>query len=209
MHNRRISWPRGKVLGGSSSINGLIYIRGQRQDFDLWRQLGNAGWSYDDVLPYFRKAEDQERGADEFHGTGGPLGVSDLKTDHPLHDAFIAGAQEAGYPYNPDFNGAEQEGVGPLQLTVKGRRRSSTAVGYLNPVKSRPNLTIEVRALTHRVLLEGKRAVGIEYSQNGALRQAKAQQGGAAVRRRHQLAADPAAVRASGPASCCSRWASR
>lgn len=174
MHNRRISWPRGKVLGGSSAINGLIYIRGQRQDFDLWRQLGNTGWSYDDVLPYFRKAEDQEHGANEFHGAGGPLGVSDLKTDHPLHDAFIAGAQEAGYPYNRDFNGAEQEGVGPLQLTVKGRRRSSTAVGYLNPVKSRPNLTIEVRALTHRVLMDGKRAVGVEYSQSGTKHQAKA-----------------------------------
>jgi choline dehydrogenase len=174
LHNRRISWPRGKVLGGSSSINGLIYIRGQRQDFDLWRQLGNAGWSYDDVLPYFRRAEDQEDGADDFHGTGGPLGVSSLKTDHPLHDAFIAGAQEAGYPFNPDFNGAEQEGVGPLQLTVKGRRRCSAAVGYLNPIKSRPNLTIEVRALTHKVLLEGKRAVGIEYSQNGSLHRATA-----------------------------------
>ncbi len=174
LHNRRISWPRGKVLGGSSSINGLIYIRGQSQDFDLWRQLGNAGWSYDDVLPYFRKAEDQEHGANAFHGAGGPLGVSDLKTDHPLHDAFIAGAQQAGYPYNPDFNGAKQEGVGPLQLTVKGRRRSSAAVGYLNPVKSRANLRIEVRALTHRVLLEGKRAVGVEYSQNGTLHQAKA-----------------------------------
>ena len=174
LHNRRISWPRGKVLGGSSSINGLIYIRGQSQDFDLWRQLGNAGWSYDDVLPYFRKAEDQENGADAFHGQGGPLGVSSLRTDHPLHDAFIAGAKEAGYPYNPDFNGAAQEGVGPLQLTVKGRRRSSAAMGYLNPVRSRSNLTIEIRALTHRVLLEGKRAVGIEYSQNGALHRAKA-----------------------------------
>jgi choline dehydrogenase len=173
MNNRRISWPRGKVLGGSSSINGLIYIRGQPQDFDLWRQLGNAGWSYDDVLPYFRKAEDQERGADDYHGSGGPLGVSDLKTDHKLHDALIAGAQEAGYKYNPDFNGAQQEGVGPLQLTVKGRRRSSTAVAYLKPAKSRPNLTIEVHALTHRVLLEGTRAIGIEYSQNGALHQAK------------------------------------
>ena len=172
LHNRRISWPRGKVLGGSSSINGLIYIRGQSQDFDLWRQLGNAGWSYDDVLPYFRKAEDQENGADAFHGQGGPLGVSSLRTDHPLHDAFIAGAKEAGYPYNPDFNGAAQEGVGPLQLTVKGRRRSSAAMGYLNPVRSRSNLTIEIRALTHRVLLEGKRAVG--YSQNGALHRAKA-----------------------------------
>jgi choline dehydrogenase len=174
LHNRRISWPRGKVLGGSSSINGLIYIRGQRQDFDLWRQLGNAGWSYDDVLPYFRKAEDQEKGSDDYHGAGGPLGVSDLQTDHPLHDAFIAGAQEAGYRYNADFNGAEQEGVGPLQLTVKGRRRCSTAVGYLNPVKSRRNLTIEVHALTRKVLLQGKRAVGIEYSQNGTAHRAKA-----------------------------------
>jgi len=174
MNNRRIAWPRGKVLGGSSSINGLIYIRGQRQDFDLWRQLGNAGWSYDDVLPYFRKAEHQERGADEYHGDSGPLGVSNLKTDHPLHDAFIAAAQEVGYPYNADFNGAVQEGVGPLQLTVQGRRRSSTAVAYLKPVRSRANLTVEIQALTHRVLLEGKRAVGIEYSQAGAVRQAKA-----------------------------------
>jgi len=174
LHNRRISWPRGKVLGGSSSINGLIYIRGQKQDFDLWRQLGNTGWSYDDVLPYFRRAEDQERGADDYHGAGGPLGVSDLKTDHPLHDAFIAGAQEAGYAYNADFNGAEQEGVGPLQLTVKGRRRCSSAVGYLNPVKSRRNLTIEIHALTRKLLLDGKRVVGIEYSRNGTLRQAKA-----------------------------------
>ena len=174
MNNRRISWPRGKVLGGSSSINGLIYIRGQSQDFDLWRQLGNAGWSYDDVLPYFRKAEDQERGADEFHGAGGLLGVSDLKTEHPLHDAFLAAAQEAGYPYNADFNGAQQEGVGPLQLTVKGRRRSSAAVAYLRPARSRPNLTIEIRALTHRVLMEGSQVTGVEFSQNGALHQVKA-----------------------------------
>ena len=173
-NNRRIPWPRGKVLGGSSSINGLIYIRGQKQDFDLWRQLGNAGWSYDDVLPYFRKAEDQERGADEFHGKGGPLAVSDLRTDHPLHDAFIAGAQEAGYPYNRDFNGAEQEGVGPLQLTVRSRRRCSAAAGYLKPAMERPNLRVEIRALTHRVLMEGKRAVGVEYSQNGVMHQARA-----------------------------------
>ena len=174
MHNRRISWPRGKTLGGSSSINGLIYIRGQSQDFDLWRQLGNAGWSYDDVLPYFRKAEDQEDGANPFHGTGGPLGVSSLRTPHPLHDAFIQAAQEAGYPYNSDFNGVVQEGVGPLQLTVKGRRRCSTAVGYLNPAKHRPNLKIEVRALTHTVLMEGKRAVGVRYQQNGVMHDAKA-----------------------------------
>ena len=130
---RRMLWPRGKVLGGSSSINGLIYIRGQRQDFDLWRQLGNTGWSYEDVLPYFRRAEHQERGADEHHGAGGPLSVSDLRARHELHDAFIAGAQEAGHKFNPDFNGAEQDGVGPLQVTVRNMRRCSAAVAYLRP----------------------------------------------------------------------------
>jgi choline dehydrogenase len=174
MNNRRIPWPRGKTLGGSSSINGLIYIRGQRQDFDLWRQLGNAGWSFDDVLPYFRKSEDQERGADDYHGVGGPLGVSDLRTENPLHDAFVAGAQSLGYKFNRDFNGPDQEGVGPLQLTVKGHFRCSAARGYLKPAMKRPNLTVEIRALTRKVLLDGKRAVGIEYSQNGTIRQAKA-----------------------------------
>ena len=173
-NNRRVPLPRGKVLGGSSSINGLIYIRGQKQDFDLWRQLGNAGWSYDDVLPYFRRSEDQEHGENEFHGKGGPLAVSDLRTDHPLHDAFVEGAKQAGYPYNPDFNGGEQEGVGPLQLTVRNRRRCSTAAGYLKPVLNRPNLKVEVRALAHRVLTEGKRAVGVEFSQDGAIRQVRA-----------------------------------
>jgi choline dehydrogenase len=173
-NNRRIPLPRGKVLGGSSSINGLIYIRGQKQDFDLWRQLGNTGWSYDDVLPYFRKSEDQEHGQNEFHGKGGPLAVSDLRTDHPLHDAFVEAAKQAGYPYNPDFNGAEQEGVGPLQLTVRNRRRCSTAAGYLKPVLHRSNLKVEIRALAHRVLTEGKRAVGVEFSQDGAIRQARA-----------------------------------
>src|SRR5271165_1529874 len=102
---RRMLWPRGKVLGGSSSINGLIYIRGQKEDFDLWRQLGCTGWSFDDVLPYFRKSEDQQRGANEYHGTGGPLAVSDLRSKHELNDAFVAGAQELGFPYNADFNG--------------------------------------------------------------------------------------------------------
>ncbi|BBK44659.1 choline dehydrogenase [Allostella vacuolata] len=174
MMGRRIPWPRGKVLGGSSSINGLIYIRGQKEDFDLWRQMGNAGWSYDDVLPYFRKSECQERGADAHHGGDGPLAVSDLRTPHELHDAFIAAAQEAGYPFNPDFNGASQEGVGPLQVTVRGRRRCSAAVGYLRPAMRRPNLKVEIRALTHRVLTEGRRAVGVEYGQNGVVRRARA-----------------------------------
>src|SRR6184192_4617472 len=112
LDNRRIIQPRGKVLGGSSSINGLLYIRGQAEDFDHWRQLGNAGWSFDDVLPYFRKAEDNERGADDFHGAGGPLGVSDVRDEHPLAKAFVEAAVEAGYPRNDDFNGAGQEGAG-------------------------------------------------------------------------------------------------
>ncbi len=167
---RRLVWPRGKVLGGSSSINGLIYIRGQRQDFDLWRQLGNTGWSYDDVLPYFRRAEHQERGADQHHGAGGPLAVSDLRARHELHDAFIAAAVEAGYPRNDDFNGAEQDGVGPLQLTVRNMRRCSAAVAYLRPALKRPNLSVEIRALAHRVLFDGKRASGLEFAQDGAVR---------------------------------------
>ncbi len=171
---RSVPWPRGRVLGGSSSINGLIYIRGQKQDFDLWRQMGNTGWSYDDVLPYFRKAEDQERGADEYHGQGGPLAVSDLRAPHELHDGFIEAAQEIGIPFNGDFNGADQEGVGPLQVTVRGMRRCSAAVGYLRPVMKRPNLTVELRALAHRVLLEGGRAVGVEFAQNGDTRRAHA-----------------------------------
>ena len=171
---RRMVWPRGKVLGGSSSINGLIYIRGQKHDFDLWRQLGNTGWSYDDVLPYFRRAENQERGADEHHGSGGPLHVSDLRAQHELHDGFIAGAQEAGHRLNPDFNGAEQDGVGPLQVTVRNMRRCSAAVAYLRPAMQRPNLRVEIRALAHRVLFEGKRAIGLEYSQRGMVHKIRA-----------------------------------
>jgi choline dehydrogenase len=171
---RRMLWPRGKVLGGSSSINGLIYIRGQKQDFDLWRQLGNTGWSYEDVLPYFRRAERQERGADEHHGADGPLCVSDLRARHELHDAFIAGAQEAGHRLNRDFNGPEQDGVGPLQVTVRNMRRCSAAVAYLRPAMKRPNLRVEIRALAHRVLFDGKRATGLEYSQDGVVHRVRA-----------------------------------
>ena len=176
LDGRRISWPRGKVLGGSSSINGLIYIRGQRQDFDYWRQLGNVGWSYDDVLPYFRRAENQERGADDYHGQGGPLDISDLRARHELHDAFIGACQDAGFRANPDFNGAEQEGAGNYQLTVRKMRRCSTAIAYLRPAMKRPNLKVEIRAFAHRVLFDGKRAIGLEYAQTGA-------KGGGAVRR--------------------------
>jgi choline dehydrogenase len=174
LYGRRLPWPRGKVLGGSSSINGLIYIRGQKQDFDLWRQLGNIGWSYDDVLPYFRRAENQERGADEHHGAGGPLDVTDLRAHHELHDAFMAAAEEAGYRRNDDFNGAEQDGVGPLQLTVRNKRRCSAAVAYLRPALKRPNLRVEIRALAHRVLFESRHATGLEYSQDGMMQRARA-----------------------------------
>jgi choline dehydrogenase len=163
LNGRRIAQPRGKVLGGSSSINGLVYIRGQREDFDLWRQMGAVGWAYDDVLPYFRKAEHQMRGADEFHGYCGPLAVSDQTEPHPLCDAFIAAAVEAGHPRNPDFNGAVQEGAGYFQTTSRRGLRVSSAVAYLNPAKRRANLCIAIRAHATRVLVEQGRAVGVEW----------------------------------------------
>jgi choline dehydrogenase len=155
------------VLGGSSSINGLIYIRGQAEDFDHWRQLGNAGWSFDDVLPYFRKAENNERGADALHGAGGPLAVSNARDRHPLADTFIEAAQQCGYPRNEDFNGPSQEGAGYYQTTTRNGRRCSTAVGYLKPARGRANLAVISHALAARILLEGRRAVGVEYLAGG------------------------------------------
>ncbi len=168
LNNRRTIQPRGKVLGGSSSINGLLYIRGQHEDFDHWRQLGNTGWSFEDVLPYFRRAENQERGADEFHGTGGPLCVSDVSEPHPLCEAFIEAAQQAGFPRNDDFNGAAQEGAGYFQLTCRNGRRWSTAAGYLRQARGRANLAVVPNALTTRILFDGRRATGVEYRQGGA-----------------------------------------
>ena len=165
LDNRKLIQPRGKVLGGSSSINGLLYIRGQPEDFDHWRQLGNAGWSFEDVLPYFRRAEDQERGADALHGTGGPLAVSNVSEPHPLCEAFIEAARQAGYPRNDDFNGPSQEGVGYFQLTARNGRRCSTAVGYLREARRRPNLAIATNALATRILFSGRRATGVEYRQ--------------------------------------------
>ncbi|MSO99478.1 MAG: choline dehydrogenase [Acetobacteraceae bacterium] len=165
--NRSIYWPRGKVLGGSSSINGMVYIRGQHEDFDHWRQLGNQGWSSGDVLPYFKRSVHQTRGADEWHGTDGPLAISDATYSHPICDAFIDAAAELGFPRNPDFNGEKQEGVGYQQTTTRNGRRCSTAVGYLHPAMKRPNLRVITRALTERVLFEGKRAVGVAFRENG------------------------------------------
>ena len=167
-------WPRGKVLGGSSSINGLLYIRGQHADYDGWRQLGCEGWGWDDVRPYFLRAEHQERGAGEHHGVGGPLNVSDVTTGHVVSDAVVEACVEAGIPRNPDVNGADQEGVCYYQLTVKNGQRGSAAVAYLHPVMSRANLRIETHALATRVIFEGKRAVGVEYMQNGERKVARA-----------------------------------
>ena len=168
MNNRTLIQPRGKVLGGSSSINGLLYIRGQAADFDHWRQLGNAGWSFEDVLPYFRRAEDQERGPDALHGTGGPLAVSNVSEPHPLCEAFIESAQQAGFPRNDDFNGPSQEGAGYFQLTARNGRRCSTAVGYLRAAKRRPNLKVVTDALASRIQFSGRRATGVEYRQGDA-----------------------------------------
>ena len=163
LNGRRLSWPRGKVLGGSSSLNGLLYVRGQPEDYDRWQQMGNAGWGWDRVLPYFRRAEDQERGEDEFHGTGGPLSVTDARLSRPICDAWVAAAQGAGYPFNADYNGATQEGVGYFQLTARNGRRCSAAVAYLNPARKRPNLRIVTHAATTRVLFDGRRATGVAW----------------------------------------------
>jgi choline dehydrogenase len=165
LDNRKIIQPRGKVLGGSSSINGLLYIRGQAEDFDHWRQLGNAGWSFEDVLPYFRRAEDQERGEDALHGVGGPLAVSNVSEPHPLCEAFLAATEQAGFPRNDDFNGPTQEGAGYFQLTARNGRRCSTAVGYLRQARRRANLTVVSNALASRILFSGARAIGVEYRQ--------------------------------------------
>ena len=168
LDGRTIPWPRGRVLGGSSAINGLLYVRGQSQDFDVWRQLGNVGWSFADVLPYFKRAEDQERGADDYHGTGGPLGVSDVRLgENQICEAFIAACEGAGIPRNRDFNGARQEGAGYFQLTNRNGRRCSAAVAYLRPARSRPNLRIITGALVHGLELDGRRATGVRYERGG------------------------------------------
>lgn len=163
LNGRSIEWPRGKVLGGSSSLNGLLYVRGQAQDYDRWAQMGNAGWSWDEVLPLFKRAENNERGADEYHGDSGPLSVSNMRISRPITDAWVAAAQAAGYPFNPDYNGASQEGVGFFQLTSRRGRRCSAAVAYLNPVKDRKNLKIITHALVEKVDLEGNQVSGVTY----------------------------------------------
>jgi choline dehydrogenase len=164
---RSLYWPRGKMLGGSSSMNAMIYIRGNHKDYDQWRDLGNPGWGFSDVLPYFKKAQNQERGPSEFHGVGGPLNVADQRSPNPLSDVFIEAAQEVGFSRNPDFNGASQEGFGLYQVTQRGGKRCSTAVAYLHPAMSRPNLTVRTGIQVNRILFEGQRARGVSFIENG------------------------------------------
>ncbi len=167
LNGRSLKWPRGKVLGGSSSINGLLYVRGQPEDYDHWRQLGNVGWSWDDVLPYFRKSEDQLRGGDEYHGAGGPLSVEDMRLKRPVCDAWVKAAEAAGYPFNPDYNGKDQEGVGYFQLTARKGLRCSSAKAFLKPARGRGNLEIVTNAHVRRVVMEDGRASGVAIDQGG------------------------------------------
>jgi choline dehydrogenase len=168
--NRRVFVPRGKVLGGSSALNGMVYVRGQHEDYEQWRQSGNRGWGWDDVLPYFRKSEHRETGGDAYHGTGGPLWVTDSKRRHPIAEKFIASGMALGLKRNDDANGADQEGIGYLQYTIRQGKRHSTASAFIDPVKYRPNLTIETDAMVDRILLDGRRATGVEYRVHAEVR---------------------------------------
>jgi choline dehydrogenase len=173
--DRRGYWPRGKVLGGSSAINAMVHIRGQAADFDAWRALGNPGWDWTDVLPYFKKSEHNARGTDAWRASGGPLHVADVSRDlHPLCETYLRAGEELGLPRNPDFNGASQEGVGPYQITTRNGRRMSAARAYLHTAMRRANLRVESEAHVRRILFEGRRATGVEYVQHGAVRTARA-----------------------------------
>jgi choline dehydrogenase len=163
-------WPKGKVLGGSSSINGLLYVRGQSADYDGWAQMGARGWSWDEVLPFFRKSENQQRGADEHHGGGGPLTVSDFPEQLPVSAAIVKAAEQAGVRAKQDLNDGDQEGTSFFQATMKNGLRCSAAVAFLHPAMGRSNLQVELRAMTTRIIFEGKKAVGIEFVQNGEKR---------------------------------------
>lgn len=168
MGGRTDFWPRGKVLGGSSSINGMVYIRGQKEDFDSWAQLGNIGWAYEDLLPYFKKSEDNDLGESHEHGVGGAWKISSIKgRQSPVVDKAIESAISLGYRENPDFNGAEQEGVGLYQFSIRDGRRTNNARAFLEPAMRRRNLAVVTHALTNRILFEGRRAVGVEYRRNG------------------------------------------
>jgi choline dehydrogenase len=174
LDNRSLHWPRGKVLGGSSAINGMVYIRGNARDYDTWRQLGCAGWSYADVLPYFKRSERHLERDDPYHGTEGPLVVTKGRGDHPLYDAFLKAAESEGYARIDDFNGAAQEGFGFHDFTIRRGKRQSTATAFLKPARRRPNLTVIDRAHAMRVVFDGHRATGIEFERYGEAQQVRA-----------------------------------
>ncbi|MBW4692074.1 MAG: GMC family oxidoreductase N-terminal domain-containing protein [Lyngbya sp. HA4199-MV5] len=176
LNNRKMFCPRGKVLGGSSSINFMMYVRGNHHDYDHWQSLGSLGWSYQDVLPYFKKSEHQQRGASKYHAIDGELSVTDIKPSAVVSQRFIDACVARGYDYNPDFNGAEQKGAGPYQLTVKDGKRHSAAAAFLLPIFQRPNLTVITGALVTRLLFEGTRVVGVEYVHEGKIHQARVNQ---------------------------------
>ncbi|MFM7048597.1 MAG: GMC family oxidoreductase, partial [Polynucleobacter sp.] len=175
MNNRPIYWPRGKCLGGSSSINGLIFIRGQKEDYDHWHDLGNDGWSWDEVLPYFKKAEGNDRLGEPLHSQIGPLRASSIKKTHPLVEAFIKSANQLGVPTTDDFNNLQQEGVGYYQLSTHNGLRCSAAKAYLKPIKSRQNLSIITNAQVSKILFKDRQAVGIEYIQRASKHQITSQ----------------------------------
>ena len=167
MNGRRMYWPRGKVLGGSSSINAMCYCRGHRRDYDSWAENGAEGWNYSEVLPFFIKSEDQENGASDFHGAGGPLGVRNLRHTNPLSSTFIEAAQQAGHPRTDDFNGPRQRGFDFYQVTQRDGKRCSTAVAYLRPALDRPNLTVQTHAQAEGIIFDGSRATGVKYRRKG------------------------------------------
>ena len=175
LDHRRNYLPRGRVVGGSSSLNAMIYIRGNRADYDEWATMGFAGWGYEDVLPYFKRAEDNERGASRYHGVGGPLSVSESRSMHPIVEAWVQAAGQAGIPHNDDLNGATQDGAGRYQVTQRNGRRCSAAVAYLHPAVARGNVEIVTDARVYRILFDGKRAVGVEYMRHGRLEQVRAE----------------------------------
>ena len=208
LNGRKIYQPRGKVLGGTSSINGLVYIRGQKEDYDGWAQMGNIGWSFAEVLPLFKRAEDQQNGADDYHGVGGPLAVSNQTEPHELCEAFIHAGMERGLPRKADFNGAEQEGIGYFQSTARNGRRCSTAVGYLKPVMKRDNLRIVTEALTEKIVFEGKRASGVLFRHQGQLKRARATREIMPQRRGHRVTASSGIVRIWPSGTSKGHWTS-
>ena len=207
LNGRRIHQARGKVIGGSSSINGMAYVRGHAGDFDQWESMGAEGWGYRHCLPYFRRAEECSYGGDQYRGESGPLYTSNGNNmRNPLYRAFIEAGAQAGYLRSEDVNGYQQEGFGRMDMTVKNGMRWSTASAYLKPALSRPNLSLEMHALTRRILMEGKRAVGVEYSQGGETFRVKARARGDRERRSVQLTQDPHAFRYRQPGAPRRAW---